>query len=228
MVHGLIAHVWFMPHVDINITTLTGRTALACKLNIETPLPTGTKNPEGVFSSRLFQYCVTAGPSKSVLVRLELNVRMPVVDSRAVLSSVSTNKGNAKAAAKSARMETSIINAIQHGSTILQRQSSKNWRICPGPRIKQYGISQHQFSTFRTRQSCSVLNSTLLVSLKSRFSNNKPVQLHRTARKTVPYTDGPCLRKRDVYPMNSRRRAFASGRSRAKIAATLFAGRTEV
>ena len=81
------------------------------------------------FFPACFSGIVTAEPSKSVLVRLELNVRMPMVDSWAVLSSVSTNKGNAKAAAKSARMEPSMMNIIQHDSTILQRQSNKNRRM---------------------------------------------------------------------------------------------------
>jgi hypothetical protein len=68
---------------------------------------------------------VTAEPSKSLLGRLELNAWMGVVASGAVFSSMSTNKGNAKAAANTARMVPSMINAIQHDSTILQRQSKK-------------------------------------------------------------------------------------------------------
>src|SRR5829696_384610 len=129
------------------------------------------------FFPACFSGIVTAEPSKSVLVRLELNVLTPMVDSWAGLSSVSTNKGNAKAAAKSARMEPSMMNIIQDDSTILQRQSKKNRRMCPGHRIKQYGISQHQFSTFRTRQSCSVLIRHS--SLVSSHDSNISIQLHR-------------------------------------------------
>jgi hypothetical protein len=79
---------------------------------------------------------VSAEPSKSVLVWLELNVLTRVVDSWTVFSSVSTNKGNAKAVTKTARIGPSIMNIIQHDSTILQRQSKKNWRTCQGPSWK--------------------------------------------------------------------------------------------
>jgi len=61
-----------------------------------------------------------------MLGRSELNIWELVVGSEAGRSSVWTVKGNAKAAAKSARMGLSMIKAAQHDSTFRQRQPRQN------------------------------------------------------------------------------------------------------
>src|SRR5215212_5290188 len=101
---------------------------------------------------------VTPPPLKPVLVRSELSTWL-LIDS-GVGSGMSIIKGNAKAAAKIARMGLSMIQgspACVHLPCNVNLGKNRTQNTREVSRIKQCGIGQHEFSTIRTRHSSSVL-----------------------------------------------------------------------